>query len=771
MGICLPDQRALTDSNHCPMSETKDNPQLAQPASEAAGLKAIRISSKMIFGSMPIGKAMKVLNKLNQEKGVDCPGCAWPDPQTRSKLGEYCENGVKAIAEEAMSQRATDTFFSKHSVAEMRKKSDYWLGQQGRLTQPMIIREGERHYQPISWKAAFERIGQELNGLTHPDEAIFYTSGRTSNEAAFLYQLFVRKYGTNNLPDCSNMCHESSGVGLSQTLGIGKGSVVLEDFEKAELILIFGQNPGTNHPRMLSALEKAKEKGAQVIVINPLKEAGLLRFKNPQKLKGLAGQGTAIADQYLQVSINEDVALLKAWMKLLIQWEKEGREVLDTAFIEERTIEYETLKADLATYELDKLIAKTGLTKKQVIASAEVIASRDRIIACWAMGLTQHVNGVDNVREVVNLLLLKGSVGKAGAGTCPVRGHSNVQGDRTMGIHERPKKAWIDKLKDTFHFTPPSSPGYNVVESIAAMRDQKAKVFIALGGNFVSAAPDTPVTEQALQNCNLTVHISTKLNRSHLTHGKIGLILPCLGRTDKHVQKSGVQFVTVENSMGIVHPSYGVLNPPSPHLKSEPEIVASMAAATLPEDDIDWLGLVEDYDKIRDLIAKAVKGFEDYNARLQAHNGFELPNGARHGDFQTESGKAVFTVNRLAEGRPDGHAFMMMTIRSHDQFNTTIYGLDDRYRGVYQGRMVAFMHVEDMQALGIAQGDFVALSNDYGGKHRRVEGYKVMAYDIPKGCLATYFPESNPLVPLELSARASHTPASKSVAVNVEKMD
>ncbi|MEL6804076.1 MAG: molybdopterin-dependent oxidoreductase, partial [Bacteroidota bacterium] len=371
------------------MSETKDNPQLAQPASEAAGLKAVRISSKMIFGSMPIGKAMKVLNKLNQEKGVDCPGCAWPDPQTRSKLGEYCENGVKAIAEEAMSQRATDTFFSKHSVAEMRKKSDYWLGQQGRLTQPMIIREGETHYQPISWKAAFERIGEELNDLTHPDEAIFYTSGRTSNEAAFLYQLFVRKYGTNNLPDCSNMCHESSGVGLSQTLGIGKGSVVLEDFEKAELILIFGQNPGTNHPRMLSALEKAKEKGAQVIVINPLKEAGLLRFKNPQKLKGLAGQGTAIADQYLQVSINEDVALLKAWMKLLIQWEEEGKKVLDTVFIKDKTIEYEVLKADLAQYELDELIAKTGLTKEDVIASAETIASRDRIIACWAMGLTQ----------------------------------------------------------------------------------------------------------------------------------------------------------------------------------------------------------------------------------------------------------------------------------------------------------------------------------------------------------------------------------------------
>ncbi|MEL6133470.1 MAG: FdhF/YdeP family oxidoreductase [Bacteroidota bacterium] len=654
------------------MSQTKDNPQFAQPASEAAGLKAVGISSKMIFGSMPIGKAMKVLNKLNQKQGVDCPGCAWPDPDTRSKLGEYCENGVKAIAEEAMSQKATSTFFSQNAVADMSNMSDYWLGQQGRLTQPMVIREGETHYQPIAWKDAFELIGKELNALAHPDEAIFYTSGRTSNEAAFLYQLFVRKYGTNNLPDCSNMCHESSGVGLSQTLGIGKGSVLLEDFEKAELILIFGQNPGTNHPRMLSALEKAKEKGAQVIVINPLKEAGLLRFKNPQKLKGIVGNGTSIADQYLQVSINEDVALMKAWMKLLIQWEAEGREVLDKKFIADRTIAFEALKTDLMQYELEELIERTGLSREEVLASAEVIASRQRIIACWAMGLTQHVNGVDNVREVVNLLLLKGSVGKPGAGTCPVRGHSNVQGDRTMGIHERPKKAWIDKLKDTFHFTPPASAGYNVVESIAAMRDQKAKVFIALGGNFVSAAPDTPVTVRALQNCQLTVHISTKLNRSHLTHGKVGLILPCLGRTDKHVQKSGVQFVTVENSMGIVHPSYGVLNPPSAQLKSEPEIVASMAAATLPEDDIDWLGLVEDYDKIRELIAKAVKGFEDYNKRLQTHNGFELPNGARYGDFQTPSGKAVFTVNRLADGRPEGHDFMMMTIRIHEYDHTPL---------------------------------------------------------------------------------------------------
>lgn len=714
---------------------------------------------------MPPWKALKILKNLNQKKGIDCPGCAWPDPDKRSKLGEFCENGVKAIAEEAQHKLADEAFFKQHTIDSLRKKSDYWLGQQGRLAHPMIRHEGKPRYEPIEWKEAFSKIGEHLKSLNHPDEAVFYTSGRTSNEAAFLYQLFVRKFGTNNLPDCSNMCHESSGVGLSETLGIGKGSVLIEDFEHAEIILIFGQNPGTNHPRMLNSLEKAKRNGAKIIVINPLKEVALLKFKNPQKINGWISKGTEIADLYLQIKINQDVALLKAWLKLLL----EDESCLDQQFISDKTAGFEELTKDLESYELNELIQQTGLPKEDVIQSAEWLKAHNKIIACWAMGLTQHVNAVDNIREIVNLLLLKGSIGKKGAGTCPVRGHSNVQGDRTMGIWERPTKAWTDKLKEAFNFDVPESPGYNVVEAIEAMNDGKVGFFMALGGNLLPAAPDTLLTEQALKNCEMTVHISTKLNRTHLATGKTSLILPCLGRTDKHIQNGKEQVVTVENSMGMVHGSHGTLTPPSKHLKSEPEIVSSIAAAALGNDDIDWLGLIEDYDNIRDLIAKAIKGFEDYNARLQRDNGFELPNGARKGEFNTSTKKAHFTLNQLAEQIPEGHNYIMMTIRSHDQFNTTVYGMDDRYRGIFGGRNVVFMNEVDMQKEGLIKEDKVELWNSYGVE-RKVAGFSVIPYDIPSGCLATYFPEANPLVPLHLFARKSHTPASKSVGVNVRKL-
>ncbi len=747
----------------------KEHIRIKKPPKVSVGPTSVANASRMALRAMPAWKAFKILKDLNQKKGVDCPGCAWPDPDKRSKLGEFCENGVKAIAEEAQSRLAGTDFFSKYSIEELKTKSDYWLGQQGRLERPMVIRQGHSNYKPIEWNEAFDLIGGHLKGLDHPDKAVFYTSGRTSNEAAFLYQLFVRKFGTNNLPDCSNMCHESSGVGLSETLGIGKGSVTLTDFEEAEIILIFGQNPGTNHPRMLNSLEKAKRNGAKIIVINPLKEVALLKFKNPQKINGWISKGTDIADLYHQVRINQDVPLLKAWMKILIEQEEKDGNVLDKDFISNKTDGFDALKKDLENYSLDELISQTGLPAEEVHQSAAWLAEKNKIIACWAMGLTQHVNAVDNIREIVNLLLMKGSIGKPGAGTCPVRGHSNVQGDRTMGIWERPTKAWTDKLKEVFNFDPPESPGYNVVEAIDAMNQEKVGVFMALGGNLLSAAPDTPVTEQGLENCDLTVHVSTKLNRTHLAPGKTSLILPCLGRTDKHIQNGIEQTVTVENSMGVVHGSQGVLKPASPHLKSEPEIVASIASAALGDDDINWSGLVENYDNIRDLIAKAVNGFEDYNKRLKQANGFDLPNGAREGVFNTPSKKAQFTVNQLAESIPDGHKYIMTTIRSHDQFNTTVYGLDDRYRGIFGGRMVVFMNQEDMIDEGLSKGDIVTLSNNYKDCPRQVDGFTVVPYEIPRKCVATYFPEANPLVPLNLYARKSHTPSSKSVGINIRK--
>lgn len=745
------------------------NLEITAPPKKAVGLKAIQNSIRHIRQAMGLGKGMILLSKLNQQGGIDCPGCAWPDPKERSRLGEFCENGAKAIAEEAMNQRANEGFFHQYNTLQLLERSDYWLGQQGRLTHPMMIRKGEGHYQPIAWKEAFELIGNSLNNLESPDEAVFYTSGRTSNEAAFLYQLFVRMYGTNNLPDCSNMCHESSGAALTETVGIGKGSVTLEDFNKAELILIFGQNPATNHPRMLTSLEKAKQHGAKIVSINPLKEVGLVHFNNPQSAKGLLGIGTALSDLYLQVKINEDVALLKAVMKKLLLLAVEKPYILDQEFIQNKTAGYKELVADLDQYDLPDLIARTGLSEESIDELVILIAQRKRIIACWAMGLTQHQNGVDNIREVVNLLLLKGSIGKEGAGTCPVRGHSNVQGDRTMGIIERPSKALLDKISENFGFEPPTSHGYSVIEAIEAMYERKAKVFMGLGGNFVPAAPDTAYTSQALQNCQLTVHVSTKLNRSHLIHGDIGLILPCLGRTEKHISKGKEQVITVENSMGVVHTSTGVLRPASKHLLPEPYMIAQIAQATLAPSKVDWEGLVEDYGCIRDLIEQTISGFEDYNKRVAKDNGFELPNGARIGVFNTPNKKANFSINQLSSIVCEEGELLMMTMRSHDQFNTTIYGLDDRYRGIFNGRKVIFMNETDAKERGLANESLVDIFNQYDDTLRKVYGFKVVYYEIPKGCVATYFPEANPLVPINVFAHTSLTPASKSIKVKIEK--
>ncbi|MBN3582983.1 FdhF/YdeP family oxidoreductase [Algoriphagus aestuarii] len=742
---------------------------IGKPAISAAGPKAVYHAMEKAFHAMKVSKTFKILGALNQKGGMDCPGCAWPDPAHRSKLGEYCENGVKAIAEEAIDANADADFFTKNSILEMRGKSDFWLGQQGRLTQPMWIRKGESHYSPVDWNTVFETIGNKLKSLPTPDDAIFYTSGRTSNEAAFLYQLFVRIFGTNNLPDCSNMCHESSGVALNHTLGIGKGSVKLEDFYQSELILIFGQNPGTNHPRMLTALKKAKENGAKIVVVNPLKEAGLMSFQDPQSVLGILGIGAPLADLYLQIRINEDVALVQAVAKKLLERSEKDPSVIDSDFILSNTDGFETYQKALNTLELESLISRTGLKTQEIEEFVNLVTDRKKIIACWAMGLTQHVNAVDNIQEIVNLLLLKGSIGKPGAGTCPVRGHSNVQGDRTMGIWERPSKEFLDTLASTFNFEPPRKHGVDVVGAIEIMHQQPEKVFMSMGGNLLSAAPDTSFTTIALENCAMTIHVSTKLNRSHLHPGEIGFILPCLGRTDIIQEKSGIQKLTVENSMGMVHSTQGNQVARSEYLLSEPHIISQIASRTLGNQIIEWDSLIDNYDNIRDLIGKSVKGFESFNERIKENSILELPNGPREGKFTNDIGKARFTVNSLPDYQMEANELLMMTIRSHDQFNTTIYGMDDRYRGIYGIRTVVLMNKSDIENLKLDVNLPLTLSSHYEDKIRKVEGLTIVPYDIPSGCIATYFPECNELVPIHLKARKSYTPASKSVKVKVSQ--
>ena len=741
------------------------------PASKhAAGLSSVWQATKVVTKSLGLKRGSRALFSLNQVDGVDCPGCAWPDPQDeRSKLGEYCENGAKAIAEEATRKSIGGEFFKEHSIQELSMLSDFQLGQLGRIREPLLLPENENHYRPISWEQAFELIGKHLNALNNPNEAIFYTSGRTSNEAAFLYQLLARKFGTNNLPDCSNMCHESSGVALAETLGIGKGSVTLEDFYETDLILIMGQNPGTNHPRMLTALEKAKAQGASIITANPLPEAGLMGFRNPQKAAGLMGlQTTTLTDLYLPLKINSDLALLKAIM--MVMWQQEQTfpgKAFNMEFIQSHTDGFHAFLNDLKGQDFKMLCEMCGLPEALVEQAALKIVESSKIIVCWAMGLTQHVNAVDTIKEIVNLLLLKGSIGIPGGGSCPVRGHSNVQGDRTMGIWENPPAWFLDNLAEAFQFEPPRDPGFNTVEAIQAMHRGDAKVFMAMGGNFHSATPDTDYTSEALQKCQLTVQISTKLNRSHLVTGKTALILPCLARTDKDLQASGYQKVSVENSMGVIHSSKGVLDPVSEQLKSEPAIVAGIADATL-NSTLPWSGWVEDYNDIRDLIEKVIPGFDDYNERLDNPGGFYLPNVARERKFL--QGKAHFSVTEATVPLASQGEYVMMTIRSHDQFNTTIYGLDDRYRGVANDRKVIFMHPEDMKTEGLEALDLVNVSSNYRNKVRRVYNFKVVPYQIPPGNLASYFPETNPLVPVDLVAHKSHTPVSKSIVVRVEKV-
>ena len=739
---------------------------LTAPKTAAAGATAVAVSLGHVVGTAGFRRGLRALATLNQPGGVDCPSCAWPDSDTHRSATEFCENGAKAVAWEADTRRLTADFFLTHSIDDLAKQTDYWHGQQGRLTEPLVLRPSSRHYEPITWDAAFQLVADELNALASPDEAAFYTSGRASNEAAFLYQLFVRQFGTNNLPDCSNMCHESSGSALTPTTGIGKGTVKLEDFEKSQLILILGQNPGTNHPRMLTALQAAKRAGAKIVAVNPLKEAGLLAFRNPQEVRGMLGVGTPLTDLYLQVRIGGDQALLKGVMKSLLT----RPDALDRAFIAEKTDGFDAFAAELVGVSWDAITRESGIARDQVEQLAEFVATHDRIIACWAMGLTQHKHAVATIQEVVNLLLMRGSIGKPGAGLCPVRGHSNVQGDRTMGIFEKPADWFLDALAKEFAFTPPRKHGFDTVEAIRAMRDGRVKVFFALGGNFLSATPDTEVTGAALKNCRLTVHVSIKLNRSHLVAGRTALILPCLGRTERDVQHGREQFVTTENSMGVVQQSRGSLVPASPHLLSEVAIVARLADATLgARTAVPWHDLAADYDRIRDRIQRVIPGFEDYNARARQPGGFYLPNKPRDGAFPTETGKARFTAHPLHELPVEPGQLVMMTIRTHDQFNTTVYGLDDRYRGIKRERRVVLMNAADIRDRGLSPGDVVDLTGHFRGQTRLAPRFIVVGYDIPAGCCATYFPEANVLVPLDSTADGSNTPTSKFVTVTIAR--
>ena len=751
-------------------SEKFTNLKVTNPPKNSVGFGALRSAITQVSKYMKPVDALKISTKINQKGGFDCPGCAWPDPDDdRSVLGEYCENGIKAMAEEAQKKTIGAQFFAKHSVDALAELSDFEIGKSGRLAEPMYLPEGATHYQPISWEDAFNKVGNHLNALESPDEAVFYTSGRTTNEAAFLYQLFVREFGTANLPDCSNMCHEASGKALTETLGIGKGSVTLEDLYKAEVVMVVGQNPGTNHPRMLTALEKCKKHGEKIIAINPLKEVGFMKFTNPQSpLKMLSG-GTNLADVFVPVTINGDVAFFKALLLKMLEKEEQEGDVFDKAFINEYTHGYDAFIEDLKRFNFDECLKLSGVSKETFNAIFEIILNNDNIIVCWAMGLTQHENAVDNIREIVNLLLLKGSIGKEGAGTCPVRGHSNVQGDRTVGIWEAAPKAFLDKIEDRYGFKPTTKPGYSVIDAIRAMYEKKAKVFFGLGGNFISAVPDTNYSAKALANCNLTVHVSTKLNRSHLVTGKEALILPCLGRAEKDYQKTGVQTQSVENSMGVVSSTKGILEPCSDKIISEVAVVCGIANATLKErSKIDWLAYKDDYNLVRNDIEDVVDGFKDYNSRLKQPSGFYLPNGARVRQFKTKTGKANFTINKLPEWKLKEDELMMMTVRSHDQFNTTIYGLDDRYRGIYNERRIIMMNRDDMKARGLLEQQVVQLKSEFNGVVRTANKFKVVGYDIPKGCCATYFPEANVLVPLDYFAHTAKTPASKSVAITVK---
>ena len=726
------------------------------PEREAAGLPGVRAGLAAGLSQMGVRRSARTLLRVNQAHGFDCPGCAWPEPEHRSVV-EFCENGAKAVAEEATLRRVTADFFAEHPIAELAERSDHWLGQQGRLAEPVVRRAGSTHYRPIGWDEAFALIADRLRELGSPDEAVFYTSGRTSNEAAFAWQLLARAYGTNNLPDCSNMCHESSGVALGRTIGVGKGSVTLDDIHAARLLVVVGQNPGTNHPRMLTALERAKRAGARIVAVNPLPEAGLMRFRNPQTVRGLLGGGTALAERYLQIRVGGDLALFRAIGALLVEWG-----AVDKDFIADHTEGFE----EYAGAGLDWSIVEraSGLGRGEIEATARLFAESPATIVCWAMGLTQQREAVATIQEIVNVQLLRGMIGRPGAGVCPVRGHSNVQGDRTMGITPKPP-AWAPVMAELFGIEVPSSAGLDTIDAIRAMRDGRARAFLSLGGNFAAATPDTAVVADALRGCRLTVHIATKLNRSHVLPGEESLILPCLGRTER----DGDRFVTVEDSMSVVHASRGRLAPASPHLLSEVAIVSRLGRALLG-DALPWRDFGADYRAVRERIAAIVPGFADFETRVSSPGGFTLPHGPRDArTFPTPSGKARFTVSEVDPIDVPPGRLLLQTVRSHDQYNTTIYGLDDRYRGVHGGRRVVFVNPDDLAALGLADGDVVDIVSEWVDGERRAPGFRAVAYPTAVGCAAAYFPEANVLVPLDSTAKGSQTPTSKQIIVRLER--
>lgn len=747
-----------------PLEERK--PKKSSPSTSAAGFPAILSTLRHSVSKMGILGSLSNLSRVNKFDGFDCPGCAWPDPDQKRTFAEFCENGAKAIADEGTKRRADPKFWAKWSVSELSKKPDYWLNKQGRITHPLILRKDSNHYEEISWDEAFKNIAEEFALLNSPDEAVFYTSGRTSNEAAFLWQLLARSFGTNNLPDCSNMCHESSGVALTQSIGIGKGTVKLEDFDKADLIIVVGQNPGTNHPRMLTALRDAKKMGASVISINPLIEAGMVRFKHPQNPLEVLGHGNTISDEHIRVRINGDQALFRGFAKTLLANSFEDREFLD-----EYTDGFKEYRAEVLNSNWDDIVDICGVKRTEIERIGELVGKSKSTICCWAMGLTQHKNSVATIQEITNVLLLGGHIGREGAGLCPVRGHSNVQGDRTVGINHKPNADFLSSLKTEFGADMPNKEGLDAVESVKQMNNGNVGVFISMGGNFLSAMSDTNATGSGLQKCSLTVQISTKPNRSHLVTGSTSIILPCLGRTEIDDTGGNVQFITVENSMGVIHRSVGKRKPASSSLLSECAIVARLAIAIEAEktpSGIAWSELVSDYDKIRDCIERTIPGFDSYNVRSRIDGGFYLPNPPRDSRvFRTDTGLANIITNKLQPIVIQDNEFLMMTIRSHDQYNTTIYSTNDRYRGISNGRRVVMMNPQDLESRGWGQFQKVSITSHFANKVISSDGWSIVEYDIPRGNVATYFPESNVLIPIESVADSSNTPTSKSVIVTI----
>ncbi|MCP2049853.1 UNVERIFIED_ORG: formate dehydrogenase major subunit [Paenarthrobacter nicotinovorans] len=757
-------------NRHAPEQDiNEDDLQIHPPKRAAAGVKAVTVALERGYAQAGVTRTVRSMLRVNQHDGFDCPGCAWPESITgRRSPAEFCENGAKAIAEESTTRTVGAGFWAEHSIAELEEKTEYWLGSQGRIAEPVVIRPGDTHYAPISWTDAFALIGEHINATT-PDKCVFYTSGRTANETAFMYQLFARSLGTNNLPDCSNMCHESSGSALNPTIGIGKGTVSLEDIHHSGLVLVVGQNPGTNHPRMLSALRDCKNNGGKVVAVNPLPEAGLLNFKDPQSLNGVIGGGTTIADEFLQIKVGGDLALFQALGHLLLEEEKRNPgTVVDHSFIEGQTEGFGAYREARSVLDWTETERATGLSRAEITKVAGMMAASKATVICWALGLTQQPHSVDTLREIINLLLLQGNFGKPGAGACPVRGHSNVQGDRTMGIWEKPKESFLAALDKEFGFHMPRDHGYDSVETQHALEKGEVDVFVSMGGNFAAAGSDTAALEEGLKKAGLTVHISTKPNRAHIVHGRTSLILPTLGRTDtddKHPK--GKQFLSVEDSMSVIHKTQGRLEPVSEHLLSEPVIVARMAQATFGDHhSVDWRAMAEDYDVIRDHISRVIPGFEDFNARVRTKNGFVLPNPPRDTrTFATDIGKGRFSVRPLEYlEAPDGH-LILQTVRSHDQYNTTFYGLDDRYRGVSDGRRVVLVHPDDLTELGFKDRDLVDVISTFAGTERRANRFRLIGYPTARGCAAAYFPEANALVHRELVARESNTPGYKAMTV------